>query len=187
VTALSLRHRATDDGAAPSSATKEGMRPSSSACGSASASRPAEFSRGSPSADRPAEFLEKNLSHGIFRPEIQSADPPAEFSGQNSSSGFLLQEPTRGSTTRGATSQTRLLGEAALGRATRSCHFSERGADLLSECDPTGKSQEILENANGVPTYFPSRIPTLNPRQRRLSGMHLHPCLRRLSMLPRVR
>ena len=84
---------------------------------------------------------------------------------QNSGSGFFLQEPTRGSTTRGTTSQTRLLGEVALGLATRFRQFSEWGADLLSECEPTKKPQKILKNAEGVTHQF-SRSDTIEKPQK---------------------
>ena len=80
-------------------------------------------------------------------------------------SGFFLQEPTCGSTTRGTTSQTRLLGEVALGLATRSRQFAEWGADLLSECEPTKKPQKILKNTEGVTHQF-SRSDTIEKLQK---------------------
>jgi hypothetical protein len=80
-------------------------------------------------------------------------------------------------------SQTRLLGEAALGWTNHSRHFAERGADIISECDPAGKphfaergadlisecdpaekSHKILENAKGGTHLFSESDTTGKPQ-----------------------
>jgi hypothetical protein len=198
-TALPFRHRAKNDGAAPSSEKNEGKNPSLHSFCFRGTDLHLFYFRGlnlhsfnfrgqklhsfyfgvSSSANRPAKFFVTNLSRGIFRLDASSAGRPAEFSARISKSGIFYVEVTRQATTRGFFSQTRLLGEAALGWSTRSrlfaergtdllseCdpvgkpHFAERGADQLSECDPAEKSQIILENAKGGTHLFSESVTT---------------------------